>query len=223
MCTLSTMKSAVSESAPNGKRPVGMVRQGLIEAGVELARQGGPNAVVLREATRAVGVAPNAAYRHFADRDALLGAVCAEAMRRLAEWMELARGSVSQRHGSKAGATGRFRATNAAYLRFALEETGLFDTAFAVPADITYADDAAAAGASGRTPFQLLNEALDELVDASILSTKRRPGIEYSAWAAVHGMAVLLTHGPLRQLAASSTNALLDSLDQFILRGLTGA
>jgi AcrR family transcriptional regulator len=200
-----------------------MVRQGLIEAGVELARQAGPNAVVLREATRAVGVAPNAAYRHFEDRDALLGAVCTQAMRQLAERMDLARGSVTQRRGSKAGATGRFRATNAAYLHFALEETGLFDTAFAVPADIRYADDAAAAGPSGRTPFQLLNEALDELVEASILPAVRRPGIEYPVWAAVHGMAVLLTHGPLRQLAVTSTDALLGSLDQFILRGITGA
>jgi hypothetical protein len=38
-------------------------------------------AVVLREATRMVGVAPDAAYRHFADRDEFLAAVCAVAGR----------------------------------------------------------------------------------------------------------------------------------------------
>ncbi|WP_207956281.1 TetR family transcriptional regulator [Rubrobacter marinus] len=44
-------------------------------AGVELAR-GGADAVVQREATRRVGMAPSAAYRHFADRRELLDAVC---------------------------------------------------------------------------------------------------------------------------------------------------
>jgi len=39
----------------------------LVAAGLELARTGGPDAVVLRAATRMVGVVPNAAYRPFAD------------------------------------------------------------------------------------------------------------------------------------------------------------
>src|SRR5438067_2716952 len=69
------------------RRPRGEVRDGLIAAGLELARTGGPDAVVLREATRMVGVVPNAAYRHFADRDELLAAVCAAAMGELADRM----------------------------------------------------------------------------------------------------------------------------------------
>lgn len=221
-CTVSTVAAAGAGVPIKGKRPTGLVRLGLINAGVELARHGGPNAVVLREATRAVGVAPNAAYRHFADRDALLAAVCTEAMRQLAERMDMASGEVTHRQGTKSGAVGRFKAVNAGYLSFALEETGLFDTAFAVPGDIEYADDAAAAGPTGRTPFQLLNDALDELVTASILPSAQRPGIEYSVWATVHGMAVLLTHGPLRELAAASKNDLMRSLDPFILRGISG-
>ena len=60
----------------------------LVAAGLELARAGGPDAVVLREATRMVGVVPNAAYRHFADRDELLAAVCAAAMGELADRMQ---------------------------------------------------------------------------------------------------------------------------------------
>src|SRR5437763_2995955 len=70
-----------------GQRPRGAVRCALVRAGLELARSGGPDAVVLREVTRMVGVVPNAAYRHFADRDALLGAVCDEAVRQLAQRM----------------------------------------------------------------------------------------------------------------------------------------
>ena len=73
--------------AERRRRPRGAVRDGLVAAGLELARAGGPDAVVLREATRMVGVVPNAAYRHFADRDKLLAAVCAAALREFADRM----------------------------------------------------------------------------------------------------------------------------------------
>jgi AcrR family transcriptional regulator len=53
-----------------------------------MAREGGPDAVVLREATRRAGVAPSAAYRHFEDRQALLDAVCSAAQASLAVTME---------------------------------------------------------------------------------------------------------------------------------------
>ncbi len=66
----------------------GDLRRALLEAGTELARGGGPEAVVLREATRRVGVAPSAAYRHFADRRALLDAVCSASQAALAVAME---------------------------------------------------------------------------------------------------------------------------------------
>ena len=49
----------------------------LLESAVQLASKGGADAVILREVTRQAGVAPNAAYRHFADHNALLQAVCA--------------------------------------------------------------------------------------------------------------------------------------------------
>ena len=56
----------------------------MVAAGVEMARRGGPEAMVLREVTRRVGVAPSAAYRHFADPRALLDAVCSAAQAALA-------------------------------------------------------------------------------------------------------------------------------------------
>jgi AcrR family transcriptional regulator len=53
---------------PSVRRPPRQARSALITAGLELARAAGPAAIALREATRRVGVVPNAAYRHFADR-----------------------------------------------------------------------------------------------------------------------------------------------------------
>src|SRR5258705_5116056 len=108
----------------------GDLRHALIAAGTELARVGGPNAVVLREATRRVGVAPNAAYRHFADRRALLDAVCAAAQSLLAVAIEHELASVPTTGDPTDVARARLRAVGTGYVRFAQKEPGLFRTAF---------------------------------------------------------------------------------------------
>src|SRR5579875_1562152 len=66
----------------------GDLRNALLAAGLEMARAGGPGAVVLREATRQAGVSPNAAYRHFANQSALLDAVRSACISRLAMAIE---------------------------------------------------------------------------------------------------------------------------------------
>jgi AcrR family transcriptional regulator len=177
-----------------GPRPRGAIRSALVEAGVALARSGGPDAVVLREVTRMVGVVPNTAYRHFADRDALLAAVSAEAVSRLAQRMADRMNAVRAGPHTPTGARLRLRAVGQAYLEFARTEPGLFDTAFAAserhpPA--TASDDPG--------PLDHLQAALDNLVAAGILPAARRPNLEYPVWATVHGIAVLL-RGPLRSL-----------------------
>src|SRR5438105_2827841 len=76
-------KSFVRETYRHGD-----LRRALLQAGIELAKAGGPTAVALREATRRAGVAPNAAYRHFASQQALLQAVRAAALSAVAQAME---------------------------------------------------------------------------------------------------------------------------------------
>ena len=203
-----------------GRRPRGQVRASLVEASIELARAGGPAAVVLREATRRIGVAPNAAYRHFADRDELLGAVCAGALRMLAQQMETEVARVAASYGTASGATARLSAIGRAYLDFARTEPGLFETAFAVPRHLEYATAEDAAGPRGRTPLQLLATTLDELAATGVLAPDRRPDAEYSVWASVHGMAVLTNQGPLRHLPPTLTDRLTDLLLAYIIRGL---
>jgi AcrR family transcriptional regulator len=182
-----------------GPRRRGAVRSALIEAGFELARSGGPTAVVLREVTRVVGVVPNAAYRHFADRDALLAAVREEAVTELARRMADGMSQVRAGAHTPTGARLRLRAVGRAYLDFARTEPGLFDTAFT-------ATDRPTSGATDEPepdepqPLEYLQAALDDLVQAGVLEPARRPNIEYSTWATVHGLAVLL-RGPLRSLS----------------------
>ena len=156
--------TADTGQAERRRRPRGAVRDGLIAAGLELARAGGPDGVVLREATRMVGVVPNAAYRHFADRDELLAAVCAAAMGELGDRMAADVARVPGRHGDPAVARGRLSAIGLAYLRFAREEPGLFATAFALPQQHAYGapEYAASDEAAGpdRTPQWMLSTKL---------------------------------------------------------------
>jgi AcrR family transcriptional regulator len=183
-----------SASGRRGPRPRGTVRAALVEVGLERARAGGPDAVVLREVTRMIGVVPNAAYRHFADRDAFLAAVSAAALELLAQRMADGMTRVRARRGTPSGAQRRLRAVGHAYLEFARTEPGLFDTAFAVREH-----HPPAAGHGNPTPLDHLAAALDELVEAGVLEPARRPNLEYPIWATVHGLATLL-RGPLRSL-----------------------
>jgi AcrR family transcriptional regulator len=201
------------------RRPRGAVRDGLVAAGLELARAGGPDGVVLREATRMVGVVPNAAYRHFADRDELLAAVCAAAMGELADRMAAGVAAVPGRYGDPAAARGRLGAIGMAYLQFAREEPGLFATAFALPQQHAYTAPDEGAG-QDRTPLGQLRTTLDELVDAGVLGQRRREGIEYPIWSAVHGLAVLTGEGPLRDAPDAARRRTEELTLAFIGRGL---
>jgi AcrR family transcriptional regulator len=211
-----------AETRPPGRSTYrhGDLRRALLEVGIELARSGGPDAVVLREATRQVGVAPNAAYRHFADRHALLQAVCSAAQSALAVAMETELASLPPERDLADYARARLRAIGTGYLRFAQAEPGLFRTAFSVPADLRDAASPARAGSSGLTPFQLLATMLDDLVEADVLPHKRRPGAEFLAWSAVHGLAMLLVDGPLRSLDHAQSQGIAHRLLDMVDKGL---
>src|SRR5258707_12184894 len=164
---MTTDGSAGEITGTGRRRPRGAVRDGLVAAGLELARAGGPDAVVPREATRMVGVVPNAAYRHFAGRDELLAAVCRAAMRELADRMAAGVARVRGKHGDPAAARRRLGAIGAAYLEFAREEPGLFATAFALPEQHAYGTPDVGTGRD-RTPLAHPRTRLNELVDAAV-------------------------------------------------------
>ena len=162
----------------------GRLREELINTGVELARAGGPAAVVLREAARRLQVSPTAAYRHFSDRSDLLLAVRAAALRRLARRM--------LDTADPADPLLHFRGLGQAYVEFALDEPGLFRT-LATPGVPLPTEEPSAEP----EPFRLLSAALDALVTAGQLPAERRPDADAVAWSAVHGLAVLLLDGLL--------------------------
>lgn len=199
------MDSVHIANMPSSARPPvrdtyrhGDLRRALLEAGMALAREGGPTAVKLREATRRVGVAPNAAYRHFASQQELLMAVRATALSAVAKAMEDELAAIPPGLSPAERARASVRAVGTGYLRFAKAETGLFLTAFALAEKFIQATpEWPTAGPGGRNPYELLCDAVDQLVQAGVMPAQQRPGAEILAWSAVHGLAMLVVAGPL--------------------------
>jgi AcrR family transcriptional regulator len=194
----------------------GDLRNALVRAGAQLAEEGGPAAVTIRAAAARAGVTPTAAYRHFADHAALLEAVHEQAMIRLSAAMTRYLRTAPTGDDADA-ALARLASTGRGYVHFALHEPGLFRTAFFSGHKAEKAPDRAQPG-----PFGMLNDALDRLVDAGLMSADDRPRAEVGAWAAVHGLAVLLIDGPLRSLPRRERDAAIDRTLAMVRRGLTG-
>ncbi|MGE4336151.1 MAG: TetR/AcrR family transcriptional regulator [Pigmentiphaga sp.] len=192
--------ATVRRPKPRATYHHGDLRAALVDAGLALAREGGPQAVVLREATRRVGVAPNAAYRHFAGHQALFEAVRAAALGALARAIEAELRLAEALPDPAERARGMLAAVGRGYLDFAQAETGWFLTAFAAGAfDVELPPDPARTADKGLNPFELLGYALDAMVQAGALPADRRPGAEFLAWSSVHGLALLIIDGPLRR------------------------
>ncbi len=194
----------------------GNLRQALLDQAVELARTGGPDAVILRDVQRAAGVSNSAAYRHYADRQALLTAVQIYAMTLLGVSMTKALAALPNRGPRDRRALARLRATGESYVDFALAEPGLFRTAFA-PTWLHYTDSSVP---PDHHPFMILSGCIDGLVEAGVLSPGRRDGLDEAAWAAVHGLATLFIDGALSAADAERKQLITDRLLDVIVGGI---
>ena len=100
----------------------GNLRQALIEAALELVREGGGEAVSVREAARRAGVSPGAPFRHFPTRTALMTAVAEESMRRFRAEIDAALVAAPAERPLQ-----RLRAIALAYLRWAMRNPAYFE------------------------------------------------------------------------------------------------
>ncbi|MBS0644239.1 MAG: TetR/AcrR family transcriptional regulator [Acetobacteraceae bacterium] len=154
----------------------GDLRTALLDAADTLLDSGGDGAVSLREAARMAGVSPAAAYRHFADKEALLGALAA---RHFAAF-----GLALGQAGGSRTALGR------AYIRFALARPGRFRLMFGPllgrvepGSPLARAAEATFAGIEAASPTR--DDAL-------------------RAWGMVHGLSHLLLDGAIREKDADA-------------------
>lgn len=202
----------------------GDLRNALIDAATDLAREGGPDAVVLRAAARRVGVSPTAAYRHFSGQGDLLFAVKVRGQQYLADSMSGA-GELGPEASGEDVERAMF-AMGRGYISFALREPGLFRSAFCDTPDlaIELGDDGVPRPASGEwefRSFEMLVEILDRLVATGRMPARRRTGAEVAAWSMVHGLAVLLLDGPFAVLPGEQREATVDRALDTLMKGFT--
>jgi AcrR family transcriptional regulator len=165
------------------KRPYhhGDLRRALIEAGLDLLEQRDADRLSLREVARAVGVSATAVYRHFPDKDALLDALAAEGLGRLAEAQHAAADAAG---GGEAG----FIATGIAYVHFALANPALFRLTFSATAARNILD----------TPEHVPDAMA--FLRANAEAAAARYGmppktVAVHAWSIAHGLATLMLEG----------------------------
>lgn len=165
----------------------GNLRQALIDGAKDLIAEQGPDGFTLRELARRVGVSHTAAYRHFADKDALLAAVAGEGFRRLGEAFTEALGSTDDPRDA-------FAATGLAYVRFAAENPGNFKVMFRMADCLP--ELTAIAEASGSSK-DVLRGQIEALQQAGLIREGPVEVYVLAAWSLVHGLARLLVDGVL--------------------------
>jgi AcrR family transcriptional regulator len=172
----------------------GDLRNALAEAATQLAQEGGPESVTVRAAARLVGVTPTAAYRHFTGHEELVLEAKHQCLGRMGEAMAKALDALPPIADPLHRALRTMAVTGRAYIDFALAEPGQFRTCFSQGGSILEKDRSEITN----LPFGLLVDVLDQLVELGYLPPERRPMAEIAAWSMVHGLAMLLLDGPLR-------------------------
>ena len=173
MVTVSTSK------LPTRAYHHGDLRSALVEAGLKALETQAIGDLSLRQLAREVGVSATAVYRHFPDKQALLGALAEAGMEQL--------GKAQQAAAAVTTPEDMFAATGRAYVRWALANPALFRLAFGQCRDAgeaVFGDNLAAAMLRGHATAFTADEA-----DA------RRLMIQ--AWPGVHGLSMLMLDGQL--------------------------
>lgn len=164
----------------------GNLRAALIEAGLAALEKGDEAGFSLRAVAREVGVSANAAYRHFASKDDLLGALAAEGFRRFAAQQAAAAQTAPNIREMQS-------ATAKAYVAFAQAHPALFRLMFSRFLYASSSEDLKAAAASA---FQLLLQASAQ--QAGVAPDSEEAMMTAVAnWSMVHGLSHLLLDGQL--------------------------
>lgn len=194
---------------PKDKYHHGHLAESLLDAVDEIASQFGIEAVTLRACARKVGVSPSSAFRHYADKRALLTAFAARALTQLADAMEQAK------HRARAENTASFHAVGMAYIRFALEKPAFFRAMWRE--EVIYSQDPDYLVAASRLADYLKEGFLKSIEDEDPDAFSPK---ELLAWSSVHGLAALFVDGPV---AKDKSDVEKLELAEAMLKSLTPA
>jgi AcrR family transcriptional regulator len=177
----------------------GDLRDALVQAAFQEAEQGGPEAISLKALAKQLGVSQPAPYKHFADREALLATVTAEAFR---QFMATLREAIAK--PSKRSKLSRFAH---ATVEFGLRRNGIYRLMFASRIIVCAPKSSELHGVAMDT-FALLVDALEA---PAVGFLRERSALKI--WAALHGVVMLAEQGLLTgQLAQTSREELVEEI-----------
>jgi AcrR family transcriptional regulator len=185
-------KSATADTLdrnPDAPYHHGDLRRSLIEAGLELVKEGREWSFSLREVAKRAGVSHNAPYYHFADKRDLLLAVAVVGYETLTA--RIAEAAASSKEAKSA-----LFASGRAYIQFGLENPGLYQLMFSAALNgpdgrpKTVAD----AGAATRATLEeiLRRGARAGVFSSSLLRASELRAAAFTAWSIVHGFTMLV-------------------------------
>lgn len=200
------MKALMVPSATETARSAGTTRRAtgarerLLAAALRRFGEDGAVAVNLEEVRLEAGVSVGALYHHFADKAALVDALIDRSYGRLET--ALRRSAVSS--SDRDGAATDLHAMGVTYVLFAWEhpsEFALMNRGHKNPFEARLGHGAEPT--TGHGAFQVLVDAIVACQDAGLVPAGDVQPLALAAWSAVHGLAVLITGGPLHHAAAS--------------------
>ncbi|RUL72164.1 TetR/AcrR family transcriptional regulator [Dyella choica] len=208
----------MNRSTRPGKRPAyhhGDLKSALRSAASSLIAERGVDTVSLREIAQIAGVSHTAAYRHYADKEAVMADLAEAGFRELNASMRDAMASIP------GGVTRKLQAAGSAYVHFGVAQPHLLQLMFgAAIADwkrypgLVEASDA-------------LYAALTEIITSGQEKGKFRAGdpaeLALAAWSLVHGLALLICG---RRVTGSDDALFVERASQrvtaLLIEGLTG-
>ena len=194
----------------------GDLRRALLDAGREILRAGGPEALTLRAVARHAGVSQTAPYRHFADRRALVLAIAEEGFAELYRAMRAAAAAPDATIGApQQTARGGLQAIALQYVRFALEHPHEYRVMFGPE----LGNDSPRLS-SRQQVFGFLRIGIERLQAQGLVGPGDAGHLALTCWALVHGLVMLALDGQLTGSETPTPEALTITATEALMFGL---
>lgn len=185
------------------------LRDEILDAARNLFLKEGYAAVSMRRIAQKVGCSVGTLYLHFADKDAILAAICAETFAKLDRYME----AIAV---DNADPLERLKRAGRTYAQFALSHPDHYFLTFAIAGQSPFKSEKVLQ--AGLRSFDCLRRTVTECIQNGLLAKSDAEEVAQSVWAAVHGLAMLLIAKP--NFPFVERNRLIDSVVDMCIDGV---